>query len=74
MAAQRKTKNYYSSHNFATRVSFGTQVSVHEGLHGSVVSLHGLFLRAVLPAKVEVSTLAVATDGKTKAFIFLPSW
>jgi len=35
-------------------------------------SLHGLFLRAVLPAKVEVSTQAVATDGKTKAFISLP--
>ena len=33
MAAKMKTKHYYSAHNIATRVSFGTQTSVHDSDH-----------------------------------------
>jgi len=56
MAANGKTKNIYSAHNFITRVSFSTQVSVHYGDHNGIVTLpHGSFLRGVLPTKVEVS-------------------
>ena len=36
MAAMTKTKRYYSTHNVATRVSFGTKVSVHDSNHYDV--------------------------------------
>jgi len=36
MAAQTKTKHYYSAHNAATRVSFGTYTSVHDSDHYDV--------------------------------------
>ena len=35
-------KIYYNSHIFATRVSFGMYVSVHDGTHDSVVRIMGL--------------------------------
>ena len=31
IVVKEKTKNYYNAHNFATRLSFGMQVSVHDG-------------------------------------------
>ena len=36
MAGKTKTKHYYSAHNFATRVSFGTQATVHDSDHYDV--------------------------------------
>ena len=36
---QRKTENYYSTHNFATRVSFGTLVSVNDDDYDRVVRI-----------------------------------
>ena len=36
MAAKTKTKHYYSAHNVATRVNFGTQASVHDSNHYDV--------------------------------------
>jgi len=36
MAAKTKTKHYYSTHNVATRVSFGTKASVHDSDHYDV--------------------------------------
>ena len=33
MAAKTKTKDYYSAHNVATRVNFGTEASVHDSDH-----------------------------------------
>jgi len=33
---QMKTKHYYSAHNIATRVGFGTQASVHNSNHYDV--------------------------------------
>ena len=37
--SQKETKMYYSAHNFATRVSFGTYESVHDGKLGNVVRI-----------------------------------
>ena len=37
--SQYEDKKYYSAHNFATRVSYGTYVSVYDGFHGSVVRI-----------------------------------
>jgi len=39
MAAKRKTKYYYSSHSFVTRMSFSTYSLVHNGIHSSVVRI-----------------------------------
>ena len=36
MAAKTKTKHYYSVHNVATRVNFGTEASVHDSDHYGV--------------------------------------
>jgi len=36
MAAKTKTEHYYSAHNVATRVNFGTQASVHDSNHYDV--------------------------------------
>jgi len=36
MAAKTKTKHYYSAHNIATGVSFGTYASVHDSNHYNV--------------------------------------
>jgi len=36
MASKTKTKRYYSAHNIATRVSFGTKAPVHNGDHDHV--------------------------------------
>jgi len=36
MAAKAKTEHYYSDHKVATRVSFGTQASVHDSDHYDV--------------------------------------
>ena len=36
MAAKTKTKHYYSTHNVATIVSFGTYASVHDSDHYDV--------------------------------------
>jgi len=36
MAAKMKTKHYYSVHNVATRVNFGTQASVQDSDHYNV--------------------------------------
>ena len=33
MVTKEKTKNYYSAHNFATRVIFSTKASLHDGEH-----------------------------------------
>ena len=33
MAAKTKTEYYYSAHNVATGVNFGTQASVHDSNH-----------------------------------------
>jgi len=45
--ARKETKHYYNAHNFATVVSFGTVVSVHDGVDKIFV---GPFLRAILHA------------------------
>lgn len=52
MAAKGKTKNYYSTYNFTTRVSIGTKVSVHDGDHDDVVRI---FVRTMFPKTVEAS-------------------
>jgi len=36
MVTKEKTKNYYSAHNFATRVIFSTKASLHDGEHDGV--------------------------------------
>ena len=36
MVTKEKTKNYYSAHNFATRVIFSTKASLHDGDHDGV--------------------------------------
>ena len=36
MAAKTKTEHYFSAHNVATRVSFGTKASVHDSNHYDV--------------------------------------
>ena len=44
MAAKTKTEHYYSAHNIATRVNFGTQASVHDSNHYDVDRIFvGLF-------------------------------
>ena len=36
MAAKTKTEHYYSAHNVATTVIFGTKASVHDSDHYTV--------------------------------------
>ena len=66
MAGKMKTKHYYSTHNVATRVGFGTAKDSH---HGCVVRI---FIRAVLAMNVEESDRAMVADGMTKALISPP--
>ena len=39
MAAKRKTRHYYSTHNLASTVSFGIQALVNDSDHGRVVRI-----------------------------------
>ena len=39
MATKRKTRHYYSTHNFASTVRFGMQASVSDSDHGRVVRI-----------------------------------
>ena len=69
MAAKTKTKHYYSTHNVATRVGFGTAKDSH---HGCVVKICGHFVRAVLATNVEESDRTMAANGMTKALVSPP--
>ena len=73
MAAKTKTEHYYSAHNVATRVSFGTYASVQDSVSlrwGQ--NLHGPFLRATLPMTVGSCAQVMTDSGETKGLIILP--
>ena len=62
----------FSAQSFATGVSVGIQALVYDDDHDGMVRIFVAFLRAVLPVKVEVSTRAIAANGKTKALTTPP--
>ena len=67
MATERKTRHYYSTHNLASTVSYGMQVSVNDQLSRPCgENLRVPFLRMVLPPEVEESARAMAATARQK--------
>ena len=67
-ANQKEGKNRYSAHNFATRVSFGTLVSVHDSNYNSVAESLWAFpdSYAANVNNVGSGTRPMVDNGKTK--------
>ena len=60
---QEKTKNYYSAHNFATRVIFSTKASLHDGDHDGV---DGILMAFPESYTAKAGIWAMAGNRKTK--------